>query len=961
MRRNEVGILSHESAMEDADDLIRRVVSDSRAKAPRAPCFGRTLGEEDVLSIHQRDDRFVDDLTGLPLPPELCKAARQKEIDYFKSKGVWEIRSINEARQRMGRGPISVRWVETNKGDDVNPNIRSRLVAREIRTSGQEAIFAPAPPLESLRMVLSYAATELTGTACPAPVRDDTSGERMQISLIDISRAYFNARTKDEEPIYVQFPAEFPAPAGSCGLLRRHMYGTRRAAEGWQDEYSSSLTAMGFVQGAASPCVFVHLKRNIVVSVHGDDFTAAGPKSSLDWYETEMRKKYELTVGGRLGPAATDDKEATVLNRVIRWTPEGIEYEADPRQVERLLEELNLEGDGVKGVVTPGVKTTAQQLSTEEELPERQHTWFRGVAARANYLSADRPDIMYAAKEICRLMSKPTDVAVTALKRLGRYLRARPRLVFKLPFQKADSWDVFTDTDWAGCIRTRKSTSGGCLMLGRHVVKFWSATQASLALSSGEAEYYGVVRGAGIGLGQKALGKDAGFDLPLRVWTDSSAAMGTAARQGLGKLRHLECHSLWLQQRLRRREFSLRKVDGTENPADLFTKHMDSSIKLSKLVEMYGCEFREGRAAAAPELKKAQVVEAAREPVCLLSGGTGRSKDALPHLMPSEQIDYAYPPAVPDAEVIEGEDQSPHKELADPVPLLRPRTHTKKLKTVLESKLLSTVSRIPRGRPRMTTEERDSTRSCNVIEEARDVAEQTAHRHDTHRRASAVGECERLGTVMNLIVNQNGEEVAEYDFVQYNARCEYAGGHDSSDRPAEGPRHHVPIVSSGGKCQQQYQPPRGIRPVAAEAAAGTDRRAGAYPAGDLTRRRSCYLRGPSAVLQDCCAGYSASCIPLRPGRPGDLTHRQCRRWGPLPLIDNKKDSGDLTQGHCCRHWGPTREYVDGTGFVRPVNRRALRPLGRDCDWEQWQLGKRVSDGTRAYTNRHFLRSIVPLR
>ena len=266
-----------------------------------------------------------------------------------------------------------------------------------------------------------------------------------------------------------------------------------------------------------------------------------------------LRSHYELTVGGRLGPSKADDKEATVLNRIIRWTEEGLEYEADPRQIERLLEELDLDAEGVKGVVTPGVKTQAHQAQSETELPEDQHTRFRALAARANYLAADRPDgVMYAAKEICRFMSKPTDLAMAALKRLARYLRNKPRLVFNYPFQSADRWEVYTDTDWAGRIRTRKSTSGGCLLLGSHVIKCWSFTQASIALSSGEAEYYGVVKGTGVGLGQQALGRDAGFTLPVRVWTDSSAAIGTASRQGLGKLRHLECHSLWVQQRLRR-------------------------------------------------------------------------------------------------------------------------------------------------------------------------------------------------------------------------------------------------------------------------------------------------------------------------------------------------------------------------------------------------------------------------
>ncbi len=60
----------------------------------------------------------------------------------------------------IGRPPISVRLVEVNKGDDENPKYRSRLVAREIRMAGEDAIFAPTPPLESLRMVPSYSTTD---------------------------------------------------------------------------------------------------------------------------------------------------------------------------------------------------------------------------------------------------------------------------------------------------------------------------------------------------------------------------------------------------------------------------------------------------------------------------------------------------------------------------------------------------------------------------------------------------------------------------------------------------------------------------------------------------------------------------------------------------------------------------------------------------------------------------------
>ena len=127
--------------------------------------------------------------------------------------------------------------------------------------------------------------------------------------------------------------------------------------------------------------------------------------------------------------------------------------------------------------------------------------------------------------------------------------------------------------------------------------------------TSREAEFYGVVKGAGVGLGQQALLRDIGIELPVRVWTDSIAAIGICGRQGLGKLRHLACQSLWIQQKVRTNEIELRKVRGDCNPADLFTKFMDSQGKLNKLVGLFGCEFRSGRSGKAPTLRRKAVAE----------------------------------------------------------------------------------------------------------------------------------------------------------------------------------------------------------------------------------------------------------------------------------------------------------------------------------------------------------------
>ena len=273
-----------------------------------------------------------------------------------------------------------------------------------------------------------------------------------------------------------------------------------------------------------------------------------------------------------------------------------------------MMADLELDS-GVKRAATPGIKPLAHQVASDTDLDAREHTMYRAIAARANYLAADRPDAQYSAKEICRFMSKPTSLGWQALKRLGRFLLGRRRLVWKYDYQESAQLEAYSDTVWAGCIRTRKSTSGGCLIMGKHVVKSWSSTQTSVSLPTGEAEFYGVVRAAGVALGQQSLLKDLGIDMPVRGWNDSSAAIGICQRQGLGKLRHIQTQGLWIQQHGKDRLIELRKVRGDVNPADLSTKHLQSRDRIDSLVRMFNCEYRGGRPSSAPLLRGVSPIE----------------------------------------------------------------------------------------------------------------------------------------------------------------------------------------------------------------------------------------------------------------------------------------------------------------------------------------------------------------
>ena len=147
---------------------------------------------------------------------------------------------------------------------------------------------------------------------------------------------------------------------------------------------------------------------------------------------------------------------------------------------------------------------------------------------------------------------------------------------------------------------------GGMIFLGNHLLKHWSTTQTTIALSSGEAELTGLVKGAAHGLGFQALCRDLGFNFGLELKSDATAAIGIARRRGLGRVRHISVADLWIQERLKTGDFKLSKILGAHNPADLLTKFVDKPT-LERLIPMAHLNWATGRPEKAPQLTHALV------------------------------------------------------------------------------------------------------------------------------------------------------------------------------------------------------------------------------------------------------------------------------------------------------------------------------------------------------------------
>jgi hypothetical protein len=545
-----------------------------------------SVGVEVAEEEHNHQEVLVDEwakmhdnVTGSLLDNKLVQIARNEELSEIRRRGIYSKVPISQCMQITGKKPIKVRFVDVNKGDEACPNYRSRLVAQEFR-DGTPSLFAATPPLEALKTLFSLAVA--------------SQGKR-QIGFIDIKKAHLYAKaTRD---VFIELPPG-DCMEGMCGKLNYTLYGTRDAAHNWEKEYTGTLQDMGFMVGKSTTCVFRHTGRNIDIVVHGDDFTILGTSWDIQWVHDRLAAKYELKLRGVLGsplnPGSTS--EISVLNRIVRWGGSGIEYEADPRHAEIIISELGLKGS--KAVATPGIKCNV--FDTAEPLNGREASHYRSLVARANYLAQDRMDIQYAVKELTRRMSTPDSEDWVALKRLGRFLVGKPRVVLQYNNQSIQRYiDCWVDTDWAGCQRTRRSTSGGGLQYGTHTVKTWSTTQAIISLSSAESEYYGLVKGACQLLGIVALFKDFGISVQGRIHIDSSAAKGIASRTGLGKVRHISVHLLWVQERLRNKDFELFKCKGIDNVADLQTKHLSREDN-ERLSFGWGAVYMEGRSEAMP-------------------------------------------------------------------------------------------------------------------------------------------------------------------------------------------------------------------------------------------------------------------------------------------------------------------------------------------------------------------------
>ncbi|GKB90788.1 retrovirus-related pol polyprotein from transposon TNT 1-94 [Tanacetum coccineum] len=361
-----------------------------------------------------------------------------------------------------------------------------------------EESFALVARLEAVRIFVAYVAHK-----------------SFPIYQMDMKMAFLNGPLKEE--VYVAQPDGFVDPdhPDKVYRLRKALYGLKQAPRAWYDELSKFLISKGFTKGIIDPTLFTikYGEDILLVQIYVDDiiFGSTNPKFSKR-FEKLMHGRFEMSLMGEM---------KFFLGLQIHQSPRGIFI----NQAKYTLEILKKHGmEKGQSIGTP--MATKPKLDADLSGEPVDQTDYRSKIGSLMYLTSSRPDIVQAVCYCARYQARPTEKHLKEVKRIFRYLRGTIHMGLWYPKGSGFELTAFSDADHAGCLDTRKSTSGGIQFLGDKLVSWMSKKQDCTAMSSAEAEYVALSASCAQVMWMRTQLQDYGFNYnKIPLYCDSQSAI----------------------------------------------------------------------------------------------------------------------------------------------------------------------------------------------------------------------------------------------------------------------------------------------------------------------------------------------------------------------------------------------------------------------------------------------------
>ncbi|GJZ28634.1 putative ribonuclease H-like domain-containing protein [Tanacetum coccineum] len=477
--------------------------------------------------------------------------AMQEELLQFEIQKVWILVDLP-----YGKKAIGTKWVYRNKKDERGVVVRNkaRLVAQGHRQEegiDYDEVFAPVARLEAIRIFLAFA-----------------SYMGFTVYQMDVKSAFLYG--KIDEEVYVSQPPGFLDPKYPEKVYKvvKALYGLHQAPRAWYATLSTFLLKNGYRRGTIDKTLFLRKDKHdiILVQVYVDDIIFGSTKKSwCDEFEALMKSRFQMSSMGEL---------TFFLGLQVKQKTNGIFISQD-KYVAEILKKFDFAS--VKTASTP--IETQKPLVKDEEASDVDVHLYRSMIGSLMYVTASRPDIMFAVCACSRFQVTPKTSHLSAVKRIFRYLKGKPKLGLWYPRESSFDLESYSDSDYAGANLDRKSTTGGCQFLGRRLITWQCKKQTIVATSTTEAEYVAAASCCGQVLWIQNQMLDYGFNfMNTKIYIDNESTICIVKNPVYhSKTKHIAIRHHFIRDAYEKKLIQVLKIHTNDNVADLLTKAFDVS------------------------------------------------------------------------------------------------------------------------------------------------------------------------------------------------------------------------------------------------------------------------------------------------------------------------------------------------------------------------------------------------
>ena len=427
-------------------------------------------------------------------------------------------------------------------------------------------------------------------------------GESMGRGDSRISSAFLQAPIPDGELVLVKPPPELEQNPDVLWKLWKALYGLQTSPKLWQQHLSDKLQELGLRKNKADPCIFMGEK--LLVMTYVDDLLIVGEKQEQESFIAKLSAHFPLKHQTKLDAKTP----LTFLGKLVEYSAQehSINLHLPTTYYLKLFKMYGMEH--AKPSATTGDKLGLSEDPGDpvnQPLDPARHKLYRTAVGKLLWATPVRPDVSFAVKELSRSLQSPTQQNEKQLKHVLRYLRGSLQYTTSLQtprqrvIEQASTIEIqaYADSDWAGCAKTRKSTSGASLSLWGVTLATSSRTQTTKLVSSAEAELCAMGMAIQDALHLQSLLQEMKLTqlakpFELTVYTDSSSGKALASKLGLTrKSKHVQLRFLFMQDLVASGQLKLSKIPSERNPADVLTKYLQAST-LHKLLPKLGVMTR---------------------------------------------------------------------------------------------------------------------------------------------------------------------------------------------------------------------------------------------------------------------------------------------------------------------------------------------------------------------------------